>query len=177
MPAFAQIAVLAVPLLGLFVGRWSLVAVATLIPVCWVLLAQFGYVGTEGLFLSRPPQSAFHDTYYVGATTVSLASFAATFALPMIVSLALTLAGALYRARWLLGALLVSHAGAIAARYPALFLSPQGIPQRYIDYPEAFALWNKIAFYGAAVSLSGFTACLLLALWAIATRLSFGAIR
>ena len=121
-------------------------------------LFLFTIGGVTGVVLSQAGvDRAYHDTYYVVAHFHYTMSLGAAFCI---------FAGIYF---WF-GKMTGRHypeflgkihfwmmfIGANLTFFPQHFLGNQGMPRRYIDYPEAFAYWNKISSYGAFLSFASF---------------------
>jgi len=125
-------------------------------PMLWALgfIFLFTVGGVTGVVLSQAGvDRAYHDTYYVVAHFHYVMSLGAVFCI---------FAGVYY---WIgkmtgrqypetLGKIhfWMMFIGANLTFFPQHFLGRQGMPRRYIDYPEQFSLWNEVSSYGAFLS-------------------------
>ena len=121
-------------------------------------LFLFTIGGVTGVMLSQASvDRAFHNTYYVIAHFHYVMSIGAVFAI---------FAGIYYWIGKMSGRQYPEWAGKLhfwtmfigvnVTFFPQHFLGRQGMPRRYIDYPEAFSLWNKVSSWGALLSFASF---------------------
>jgi len=129
-------------------------------PMLWAFgfLFLFTVGGVTGVVLSQAGiDRAMHDTYYVVAHFHYVMSLGAVFAI---------FAGIYYYFGKMTGRqypelmgkihFWLMFIGANLTFFPQHFLGRQGMPRRYIDYPEQFAYWNEISSYGAFLSFASF---------------------
>ncbi|NAZ35771.1 cytochrome c oxidase subunit I [Rubellimicrobium sp. CFH 75288] len=129
-------------------------------PMLWALgfLFLFTIGGVTGIVLSQAPLDRYyHDTYYVVAHFHYVMSLGAVFAL---------FAGIYFYMPKMTGKMFpewvgrthfaLFFIGANLTFFPQHFLGRQGMPRRYIDYPEAFATWNYVSSIGAYLSFASF---------------------
>ncbi len=113
--------------------------------------------GVTGVVLSNAGiDYALHATYYVVAHFHYVLSLGAVFAI---------FAGFYYwfEKMWgvkyneVLGAIhfWLMFIGVNVIFFPQHFLGLQGMPRRYVDYPDAFAYWNLVSSYGYLIMLAG----------------------
>ncbi|MEM7544914.1 MAG: cytochrome c oxidase subunit I [Pseudomonadota bacterium] len=124
------------------------------------MLFAFGFLflftvgGVTGIILSQAAvDRAYHDTYYVVAHFHYVMSLGAVFGI---------FAGIYYWIGKMSGRQYPEWAGKVhfwlmfiganITFFPQHFLGRQGMPRRYIDYPEQFSLWNEVSSYGAFLS-------------------------
>jgi cytochrome c oxidase subunit 1 len=129
-------------------------------PMLWA----FGFIflftagGVTGIVLSQAGiDRAYHDTYYVVAHFHYVMSLGAVFGI---------FAGIYFWIGKMSGRQYPEWAGKLhfwtmfvgsnLTFFPQHFLGRQGMPRRYIDYPEAFAYWNWWSSVGAMISFASF---------------------
>ncbi|MFQ8430996.1 cytochrome c oxidase subunit I [Amaricoccus sp. W119] len=125
-------------------------------PMLWAMgfLFLFTVGGVTGVVLSQAAiDRAYHDTYYVVAHFHYVMSLGAVFCL---------FAGIYYWIGKMSGRQYPEWAGKLhfwmmfiganLTFFPQHFLGRQGMPRRYMDYPEQFALWNFVSSMGAFLS-------------------------
>ena len=129
-------------------------------PMLWSIgfLFLFTVGGVTGIVLSQAGiDRAYHDTYYVVAHFHYVMSLGAVFCI---------FAGIYYWIGKMSGRQYPEWAGKLhfwtmfigsnITFFPQHFLGRQGMPRRYIDYPEQFALWNYVSSVGAFISFGSF---------------------
>ena len=129
-------------------------------PMLWAVgfLFLFTVGGVTGIVLAQAGiDRAYHDTYYVVAHFHYVMSLGAVFCI---------FAGIYYWIGKMSGRQYPEWAGKLhfwtmfigsnITFFPQHFLGRQGMPRRYIDYPEQFALWNYVSSIGAFISFGSF---------------------
>ena len=140
-------------------------------PMLWAFgfLVLFTAGGVTGVVLSQAGiDRAYHDTYYVVAHFHYVMSLGAVFAI---------FAGVYFYFGKMTGRQYPEWAaklhfwmmfiGSNLTFFPQHFLGRQGMPRRYIDYPEAFAQWNYLSSLGAFLSFASFILFFGIVIWSL----------
>jgi cytochrome c oxidase subunit 1 len=141
-------------------------------PMLWAIgfVALFTIGGVTGVVVSQAAvDRAYHDTYYVVAHFHYVMSIGAVFAI---------FAGIYYWFGKMTGRQYPEWAGKVhfwalfigvnLTFFPQHFLGRQGMPRRYVDYPEGFALWNEVSSWGALLSFASFLFFIGVMAWSLA---------
>ena len=129
-------------------------------PMLWAFgfLFLFTVGGVTGIVLSQAAVDRYYpDTYYVVAHFHYVMSLGAVFTIFAGIYFYLPkMTGRMYP-EWA-GKLhfWMMFIGANLTFFPQHFLGRQGMPRRYIDYPEQFAYWNEWSSWGAFLSFASF---------------------
>ncbi|WAC49015.1 cytochrome c oxidase subunit I [Asticcacaulis sp. SL142] len=144
------------------------------VPMLWAIgfIFLFTVGGVTGVVLSNAGiDYSLHDTYYVVAHFHYVLSLGAVFAI---------FAGFYYwfekmfgiKYNGFLGGLhfWIMFIGVNIVFFPQHFLGLQGMPRRYVDYPEGYAYWNLVSSIGYAITVVGVLVFLVMLVEAVVRR-------